>query len=176
MYIWIGCRLPEEFENALRARCVPLGQELGLDLAGFSLPQHISLKISFEAGERYGEILDFLEKVLKKEKEFYVNLSDVERMGNILWLAFRENGTLRRLHNMLDVELNNRFGISQHLFDKAFAFHSTLFLGEPERLDMARLVLADLQLPETLRIDTFLLGVSETGTSGSYQVVRKIQV
>ena len=176
MYIWIGCRLPEEFETSLRERCVPLGQEMGLELSGFGLPQHISLKISFEAGERYGEILDYLERMLKKEKEFYVNLSGVERMGNILWLAFRENGTLRRLHNMLDAELNNRFGISQHLFDKAFAFHSTLFLGEPERLDMARLALADLQLPETLRIDTFLLGVSETGTSGSYQVVRKIQV
>ena len=176
MYIWIGCRLPEEFENALRARCVPLGQELGLDLAGFSLPQHISLKISFEAGERYGEILDYLERMLKKEKGFYVNLSGIERMGNILWLAFRENGTLRRLHNMLDVELNNCFGILQHLFDKAFAFHSTLFLGEGEQLDIARLALADLQLPEVLPIDTFLLGVSETGTSGSYQVVRKIQV
>lgn len=176
MYIWIGCRLPEGFENALRARCVPLGQELGLDLAGFSLPQHISLKISFEAGEHYAQILDFLERSLKKEKEFYVNLSGIERMGNILWLAFRENGTLRRLHNMLDVELKSRFAISQHLFDKAFAFHSTLFLGEPERLDMARLALADLQLPEVLPIDTFLLGVSETGTSGSYHVVRQIQV
>lgn len=176
MYIWIGCRLPEEFEDSLRARCVPLGQELGLDLAGFSLPQHISLKISFDAGERYGEILDYLERMLKKEKEFYVNLSGIERMGNILWQAFRENGTLRRLHNMLDQELNARFDISQHLFDKAFAFHSTLFLGEPERLDMAQSALADIQLPETLRIDTFLLGVSETGTSGSYYVVRQIQI
>lgn len=176
MYIWIGCRLPEEFEDSLRARCVPLGQELGLDLSGFSLPQHISLKISFEAGERCEEILDFLERLLKKEKKFNANFSGVERMGNILWLAFQENGTLRRLHNMLDQELNARFDISQHLFDKAFAFHSTLFLGEPERLDMAQSALADLPLPETLTIDTFLLGVSETGTSGSYRVVRQIHV
>lgn len=172
MYIWIGCKLPEEFEREIRARCRPLGEELGLDMSGFSLLQHISLKISFDAGDGYGEILDYLESLLKKEKRFYVNPAAIEAMGNILWLSFRENGTLRRLHNVLDKELKNRFAIPQHLFDKAFAFHSTLFLGEPEKVSRAMTVLENFALPSKLSVDTFLLGVSENGKNGTYRVVR----
>ena len=77
MYIWIGCGLPEGFEWELRERCMPLGAELGLDLVAFSLPQHISLKISFDAGEQYEKILDFVEQLLQAEEKFYVNLKAV---------------------------------------------------------------------------------------------------
>ena len=176
MYIWIGCKLPEKFEKGLRAKCRPLGEELGLDMSGFSLPQHISLKISFEAGGNYGEILEFLEEILRKEKKFSVNPLAVEKNGNILWLSFRENGTLRHLHNLLDKELKCRFAIPQHLFDQAFAFHSTLFVGEPEKLAIAHASLADFLLPQELLIDTFLLGLSESGKSGTYRVVRTIRM
>ena len=174
MFIWIGCKLPEDFEFAIREKCRLLGEELGLELSGFSLPQHISLKISFEAGENYGEILDFLEQMLRKEKKFYVNPNAAERMGDILWLSFRENDTLQRLHNALDKELNSRFAIPQHLFDKVFAFHTTLFMGDPEKLERAFGYLREMAIPEELAVDTFLLGLSESGKSGTYRVVRTI--
>lgn len=91
-------------------------------------------------------------------------------------MSFKENGILRRLHNLLDRDLKRDFGIPQHIFDKAYFFHSALFLGSEERIRVARELMAGYPLPEKLEIDTFLLGVSETGKSGTYRVVREIKV
>lgn len=174
MYIWIGCKLPEDFSDELRAKCLPLGEALGLDMVSFSLPQHISLKISFEATQDPAVILDALEAMLKQEKAFSVALGGLEIMGNILWLTFGENDTLQRLHRLLDQRLLNEFGVRQHDFDKAFAFHSTLFFGQPAALRQALSALRPLKLPRELAVDTFLLGVSESGAAGTYRVVRQI--
>ena len=176
MYIWIGCELPKEFELDIRDACLEASEGLNLDFSGFTLPQHISLKISFQAGEEYTPVLDFIEKLLRKEKQFYVNPKAPEQAGSLLWLAFRENGTLRRLHNILDQELKGQYGVPQHLFDKAFAFHSTLAVGEPGEIQGLHQRLGDLKLPESLEIRAFLLGISETGKSGTYRVVRRIEI
>lgn len=174
MYIWIGCKLPGEFERQVRRVVTERGEDLALDISGFSLPQHISLKISFEAGDRWEEILDSVERILRLEEDIRVIPAGIEQQGNILWVAFRENGQLRRLHNLLDRELRKDFGIPQHLFDKAFRFHSTLCLGKQEDLPVLRQLLKALSLPEELEIDGFLLGISETGKSGTYRIVRQI--
>lgn len=176
MYIWIGCKLPEEFEREIRNECLPVAARLGLNTVAFTLPQHISLKISFDAGQRWEAILDPLCRLLQKEKEFYVNPRGVQQEGNILWISFRENGILRCLHNRLDDMLRRDFGIAQHPFDKAFQFHSTLFFGEPDSIARAAGELREYPLPEALRIDTFLLGISESGKGGTYRVVREIHL
>ncbi len=174
MYIWIGCKLPEAFGSKIRSACLPLAD--GLDISGFSLPQHISLKISFQAGSDYLHILDYLEALLQKEDKFYVNPKAIQRQGNILWIPFRENPQLRHLHNVLDKELKAKFGIGQHLFDKAFLFHSTLMLGPEEKLEKVAQKLWDFPLPQQLEVDAFLLGISETGRGGEYRVVREIKL
>lgn len=176
MYIWIGCKLPEDFAKELRAICGPLGEELGLDMVSFSLPQHISLKISFEAGADPAAILDAVEDWLRKEGRFLVYPRELEITGNILWLSFWENETLQRLHRLLDHGLQTEFGVQQHAFDKAFAFHSTLFFGQPAVLQQALMALQPRKLPRELLVDAFLLGVSESGAAGTYRVVRQISV
>ena len=50
MYIWIGCKLPEDFDAELRQCCLEANADIGADTVAFSLPQHISLKISVDAG------------------------------------------------------------------------------------------------------------------------------
>lgn len=176
MHIWTGCKLPEEFETQLRARCVPLSQELGLDISGFTLPQHISLKISFDAGEQHPEILEFIKEILQQEAPFTVFPAGIQQHGGILWITFRENETLRRLHDTLDSTLSQKYQIPQHMFDKQFFFHSALFLGDPETIARARAALVDISLPSELKIDTFLLGLSEEGTSGTFQIARQIEL
>ncbi len=175
MYIWIGCELPKDFEKALRQKCLQENGGLGLDTAAFSLPQHISLKISFDAGDRTAEILAALDTLLSDEAPFYVNPRAMEQNGTILWVTFEENERLSRLHRLLDGVLEQEFGIPQHLFDKAFFFHSTLFQDDNSKklAQMAR-ALADFPLPTHLQIDRFLLGTSPNGTPGSYQVVAQI--
>lgn len=176
MFIWVGCELPKEFELDLRDVCLEASDGLALDFACFTLPQHISLKISFDAGRDYEPVLDFVEELLRKEKRFSVNPKEPEQAGSILWLAFRESGTLRRLHNLLDRDLKRQFGVPQHLFDKAFAFHSTLAMGPVEEIASYQSRLAGLELPERLEIRAFLLGISESGKPGTYQVVRRIEL
>lgn len=176
MYIWTGCKLPEDFEYALRQRCLQSNEIPGLDASGFSLPQHISLKQSFDTNADIGPIMDAIEALLRQERPFYVNPSVIEQQYHCLWVSFEENEVLSRLHSRLDTLLSDRFGIPQHLYDRYFQFHSTLFLGEPENLQQMRVILSDFQLPQQLKVDTFLLGVSETGKSGSYRVVRTVKV
>lgn len=176
MYIWIGCKLPEEFETDIRRLCVPMSEALGLDISGYILPQHISLKISFEDGGQTDEILAFLKERLGRERKFYVNPRPPKHQGNILWMPFRPNPPLNHLHNMLDRELRQRFGIPQHEFDKAFFFHSTLCLGPEEKLMEAEELLQNMPLPTSLEIDTILLGISENKTFDTCRIVGQIKL
>lgn len=176
MHIWIGCLLPEGFEKELREVCSPLGQELGLDTVAFSLPQHISLKISFPFDGDVQALLDYLTELLKNQPSFTVHPKPIERQGNILWIPFAENGQLRHLHNLLDDQLKKDFSVQQHLFDKAFLFHSTLFFGAEDKLEQARQALQSFPMPAELRVSAFVIGISETGQPGSYRVVRTIML
>jgi len=174
MYIWVGCALPKEFENTVRGHVLENAGDLMLDFSGFSLPQHISLKISFEAGEAYEKVLDLMEQILRCETKLSVVPGGIDHEGRILWIRFLENPRLQQLHGMLDSKLQERFGISQHPFDRNFIFHSTLCMGEAGDVRRMEERLCRLVPLEEMVIDTFLLGVSETNASGSFRVVRKI--
>ena len=176
MYIWAGCKLPEEFEQEIRQVCLALNEQIGLDTAAFSLPQHVSLKISFQS-EHYEEIIEDLTAFLSAQAPFSVRTHDAEQEGHILWLPVEENPQLRRLHDQLDARLEQRFGVPQHEFDKCFLFHSTLFMDpDVEKIARMRSLLADHPMERELRVDTFLLGLSETGKPGECRIVREIKV
>ena len=176
MYIWIGCKLPVEFETELRGHCLAANRHIGLNTAAFSLPQHISLKISFDTPD-YEAVLEEVTEFLSAQQPFPVRLGSAQRFGKILWLPAEENDTLPRLHALLDEFLESRFGIPRHEFDKAFLFHSTLFIDDrPTKLEAMAEALCGFPLPPELQIDTFLLGVSNDGAPGSYRVVRTVKV
>ena len=176
MYIWIGCKLPADFEKELRGHCLEANRQIGLDTVAFSLPQHVSLKISFGTSE-HERVLAALTDYLSAQQAFSIRLNPAEQFGTILWLPVAENSTLGQLHNELDDLLYTRFGITQHEFDKSFLFHTTLFLDKrSEKLADMEHALSGFPLPTELQIDTFLLGLSSDGTNGSYRVVQTIEV
>ena len=176
MVIWIGCKLPEDFQQEIRRHCLALNEGIGLDTVAFDLPQHISLKISFPT-DRPQAVLEELRAYLSVQQPFPVHILNAERMGSILWLPAAENETLDRLHRELDQLLECKFSVPQHPFDKGFLFHSTLFMDpDTEKIDQMGRVLAQYSLERELQADTFLLGISETGKPGSYRVVHQIQV
>ncbi len=176
MFIWIGCKLPEDFAHALRQYCLEKNEDIGLDTVAFELPQHISLKISFRT-EAPQAVLDCLRAFASRQKPFSVGLSQPEEVSGVLWLPVEENETLRRLHQELDALLEEKFGIPQHPFDKIFAFHSTLFLDkDQEKLGAMARKLESMELPEHLLVDTFLLGMSPDGKPGTCQIVDSISV
>ena len=176
MYIWVGCKLPEDFERNTRALCLEQNKALGLNTAAFSLPQHVSLKISFQS-DRHEEILDYLEAFLSGQSPFSLRVHNAEQFGNILWLPVAENETLRQLHQQLDAELEQRFSVPQHAFDKCFLFHSTLFMDEDtDKLSRMCQLLEAYPIEQDLQVDTFLLGLSENNLPGEYRIVRQIQI
>ena len=176
MYLWVGCRLPEAFEQSIRSHCLALNETIGLNTVPFSLPQHISLKISFDAGEQYPQIIQWLETALISHSKFYVNLLPPEQTGNILWLPAAENPHLIQLHAMLDKELEDRFGITQHPFDKAFLFHSTLFMDEnTQKLSQMASKLTSMTFPEPLQVDRFLIGISADGKT-DIRIIRELNL
>ncbi len=174
MYIWIGCKLPEDFSKSLRQRCLEANEDLGLETRQFDLPQHISLKISFPT-ERGTAVLTWLQGFLARQAAFSVTLAQAERIPGVLWLKVAENLVLEQLHAALDAELEARFAVPQHPFDKCFQFHSTLFHGDTEE-NLAAMAekLKDLPLPVTLWVDTFLLGCSPDGDPYGYCVTGEI--
>ena len=176
MYIWVGCKLPESFEREIRSRCLELNHAIGLDTVAFSLPQHVSLKISFQS-ERYDEIIAYLTGFLSVQKPFSLRIRQAEQAENILWMPVAENEVLRQLHVRLDTLLERRFGIGQHKFDKCFLFHSTLFVdSDAGKIAHMQETLAQYPTERELAVDTFLLGLSETGKSGAYRVIQQIKV
>lgn len=176
MHIWIGCKLPEEFETEIRSYCLEQNAQINLDTVAFLLPQHISLKISFQT-DRTEEILEDLTQFLSTQIPFSVQIRGIERAGNILWMPIAENDSLQWLHQQLDARLEQRFQVPQHEFDRRFLFHSTLFI-DPDGEKLARMAecLAAYPVARELQVDTFLLGLSETGKPGTYRVVRQIRL
>lgn len=176
MFLWIGCKLPEEFEHEIRQHCLALNAQIGLDTAAFALPQHVSLKISFDT-DRAAEILEDLAQFASNQAPFSVRIMGVEQFGNILWMPIAENRSLQQLHDLLDIRLESSFGIPQHEFDKCFKFHSTLFMDtDLEKVSQMHTALKDYPIDRELTVDTFLLGESETGKPGTCRIVRQIKV
>lgn len=175
MYMWIGCKLPRFYESEIRRHCLALNERINLNTTAFSLPQHVSLKISFPVpNDQTEELIAFLHGWLREVKSFEVQLLPPEQAGNILWLPVGENPILEKLHEMLDTKLQERFGIQQHPFDKCFKFHSTLFMDEAEQLSQMLRLMEDDPFRRILKVTAFLIGISPDGSPGSYQVVREV--
>lgn len=174
MFVWVGCAVPEAVAAPLRAHCLACNEKLGLSAVAFSLPQHISLKISFSVPDPE-PVLDFLEDVLSQESRFTAAFADIARLNNILWCGVQENHRLRQLHQKLDSLLQAHWGIVPHPFDLDFRFHSTLFMDpDQEKLEQMRTMLHNYPLSPSFPVTTCLLGVSPSGVPGSFQVVREI--
>ena len=176
MYIWIGCKLPEEFETEIRSYCLTHNTGIKLDTVAFLLPQHISLKISFETNQTQA-VLEDLTQFLSVQSPMAVQITGIEQSGNILWMPVAENASLRGLHGELDTRLERNFGVPQHKFDRHFLFHSTLFIDpDGEKIAKMEKLLSVYPIARELQVDTFLLGISETGKPGTFRVVRQIRL
>ena len=178
MYIWIGAVFPKEYENKIRNICRQVNRKYNVSELSFTLPQHISLKISFQSKE-YKKIIEYLEEYLQDYKCFYVKIKNIEKIDNsLIWLNVEKNKRLMNLHNNLNKELQNKFNIGLNKYDgNNFKFHSTLFQdNESNNNNKLYKELFEYDFENIIKINEIDIGISEEGKVGTYDVIKKIEL
>lgn len=175
MYIWVGCDINPKFIE-YREKVKEYNADLQLSEAALKLPQHISLKITFEMEEEIAKhcIKDIIE-LLKTAKPFTAKVEKIEmHEGGIIWLRMEENEEFKTLHEELD-QIAISYAVKPHALDKQFIFHSTVIMDEnTENLAAMYEKIKTLPYPEELKINTFLIGNSEDNVN--FKIVRRIKV
>ncbi len=180
MYIWIGLILEKEDENYIREICKVENKSFNVNEQAFTLPQHISLKTSFNVNE-YAVVIEYLKEELKDINTIELeadNLTVID--GKVIWLDIEENKLLRELHNRINLLLKNKFNIGLSGFDgENFKFHSTLFQENEfnDNINKIGLILKEkIKIPQLLHIRRLYFGISEVGRVGTYKVIDKIEL
>ncbi len=180
MYIWIGLVLEKDDENYIRDICKEENKIFNINEQAFTLPQHISLKTSFNASE-YITVIQYLKEELKDINAIQLEVCNLTIIdGKVIWLDIEENTFLRKLHNKINFLLNDKFNIGLLGFDgESFKFHSTLFQENEynENINKIGLVLKEkMKIPFLVNIKELSFGISEVGRVGTYKVIDKIKL
>lgn len=177
MCIWTAADVNKQVYE-LREKAEIYAKQQELLSSTFSLPFHISLKISFEIPkERFDEVVKDIHNFYKTLNPFEIGIKGIEHTGSIVWITMKKSSELSSIHKRLDEMLLQKYGIMQHAFDKDFKFHTSIFITDnSEKAAKAFAAIKDAYLPKSLKAERFIIGLSETGTAGTYQVLEKIEI
>lgn len=177
MYVWIGIDVDDQL-TSVKARTQEVERRIGFEHSNFTLPLHVSLKISFRVEESArGEVIDTILQYYKGIEPFEIEVSGIEREGGIVWIRYRESETLNRIHDDLNRILLEGYGVPLHAYDLDYKFHTTLFMDDDaEKLAAAHREIREMTLPERVRVKALLLGTSESGALGSFRVVHRVLI
>ncbi len=174
MYLWTAIDVDEPLEK-LREKVAWAAQKAGIPNTALTLPLHISLKISFPLDDSlFTAAVSRISEYYQTLSPFYVEVQEIGQNGTIVWIKMKENKELDKIHkDLMDIFLKE-YGVQPHVYDLAFCYHSTLWMGADEA--KAKEVYADLQqeeLPERLTAKKFVIGCSESGRAGEFRVIRE---
>ncbi len=177
MYIWVGINVEEQLKE-VRAAVDGVFEKIEISNVTCQLPLHISLKISFNIeNELFDSVLNDIIEVYNAQKSFEIKIKGIEKHENIMWIRMHSNEKIEALATKLNMMLREKYGVPLHEYDLDFIFHTTLFMdGDAEKINAAHNLLGDLELPQTLTANTFVIGMSETGENGTYRVYRTVDV
>lgn len=177
MYIWVAVNVDDQVSE-LRKRAERYAKEQGLSSPTFTLPFHISLKISFQIpDEWFDEAVNDIRNFYKTLNPFEVMVRGIEQAGSIVWITMHECSELNDIHKQLDKMLFDKYGVLQHMYDKDFIFHTSIFmLNDTEKITKVFEEVKDAYVPERLKVAKFIIGVSEVGNVGTYQVIEEVQI
>ena len=175
MFLWFGIDV-DEYLSKLKEKAEKIENEMGYAHSNFTLPLHISLKISFEAdASAKDDIVNDVVRLFSETKPFFVKTDKIEREDNICWLRYRENDALLSVQKRLNELLNKKHGIPYHAYDLDFKFHTTLFMDDDtEKVALSYEKIKDEKFPDTVYAKRFLLGRSENGDIGTYEIFGEV--
>ena len=177
MYIWIGIDVNDQLE-ALRSRGKEIEDKIGFSNSCYTLPYHISLKISFEVdNDIYSQVIMDILNYYNTINPFELDVRGIENEGTIAWIRMKENHILNQIHDDLDLLLLNKYGIPRHEYDLDYKFHTTLFMdSNSEKVMMAYDQIKGFELPKTLMVNKMLIGSSETGALGTFKITHNVKI
>ena len=89
MYLWIGLGIDKENEEFIREYCKKINMKYKVNEQSFTLPQHISLKTSFDT-EEYQNIINDFKNMFKNNKKMNLKVHDIEMVPGVIWLNIEE--------------------------------------------------------------------------------------
>mgnify|MGYP003290360078 CR=1 FL=1 len=179
MYLWIGLGIEEKTEQEIRKYCREVNKNYDVNEQSFTLPQHISLKISFNT-DNYKKIIEDLKIKFSNNKKLNLNVEKVDSVPGVIWLVIKETLDLRNYHNKILKYLESKYAISKIGFDgDTFKFHSTLFQDEDNKELVKKLynnIDKNIFENRELTVNRIYFGVSEIGKVGTYKVIDSLEL
>ena len=179
MYLWIGLGLDKENEEFIREYCKKVNMRFKVNEQSFTLPQHISLKTSFDT-DKYQNIIDDFKNMFKNNKKMNLKVYDVEMVPGVIWLNITEIPELREYHNLILNHLKEKYNIEKIGFDgENFKFHSTLFQDMDNKEKVSELyndIDKSILINNELQINRIYFGISDIGKVGTYKVIDYIEL
>ncbi len=173
MYLWIGLGIEKKEETKIRTYCKSVNKS-GVNEQSFTLPQHVSLKISFET-DKYNDIISHIKGKYKDLHKITLEVDYIQQVPGVIWLKMKENSILRNIHTELNSELKEKYGVGLHFYDgDNFTFHSTLFQDESnvDKVNELFNKICDKEFYSTkITEDRLYFGTSEIGDVGTFDVV-----
>ena len=175
MYVWTGLIFDKNSENNIRNICREINSNYGLSELSFSLPQHVSLKTSFDT-ENYIEVIKNIKEILNNQNKINIEICGITKVDNsVIWLDVVENAELRKIHNLLNNMLEKKFNIPPKGFDgEHFHFHSTLFqdknICEEHEILVSKLN-ERFHFPFEIKTNEIGFGISKIGTVGTFEKI-----
>lgn len=175
MYIWTAIDVDSQL-SALRKTVNDVTEKLKADNSALTLPLHISLRMSFFiADAEYKRAVRDIGEYLRGVRHFEVGINGIEKHGNVVWCAVGGCSELSAIHSDLLEMMSSDFGVGAHSFDNSFIYHSTLFFSEDEQMASEAFEhIKNEPFPEKLTVNSFLIGLSETGKAGDFKVTERI--
>ena len=172
MYIWIGIDVDSQLTE-IKEKAIAAERRIGFCNSNFTLPLHISLKISFPiADELFIEVKDDIVAILNEYEAFEIDVCGIELFENICWIRMHRNLDLDDIHDKLNKILLEKYGVPLHEYDTDYKFHTTLFMDkDPSKVLDAFNALHGVEAPSKLIAERFVIGTSESGALGTYRVV-----
>lgn len=178
MYIWAAIYVEDQL-LPIKEKALAIQNNVSFESSSIeSLPLHISLKISCLIDNSLkDQAISDLEAIFKSYKPFFVKPSRIELHDTICWVLMENNESLENLHKDICDLFKDKYGTTLDKYDLGFIYHTTLFLdSDSAKVKEAFLQIKDEKLPEVLHADKVIIGGSETGEIGTYNVFKIIDL
>lgn len=175
MYIWIGIDVEKQLLD-VKEKAIDIDRALAFKNSCFTLPMHISLKMSFPIRiSEKEEIIKTISDYYATLKPFEIEIGEIEKYDHIIWIRMKKNAYLNKISYDLNNILLKKYRIGLHEYDLDYQFHTTLFMdNDAEKINRAFEEIQSVVLPKTLSANKFVIGISESGDLGTFSIYKSI--